>query len=126
MAVGYDAMTDDLSGEMKYVRHGQQRKVGKQQPQAAIRALIVEQGGAEPATIPGSVDMLRKRVEDERSRVRARREAQQRVEHEAAVWRQVRGILVPNLLNTDACYRRYLCKIKLLQLCSGQGTVQAY
>eukprot|EP01050_Picozoa_sp_SAG11_P018247 SAG11_NODE_2726_length_3040_cov_5.912955_2_plen_101_part_00 len=33
---------------------------------------------------------------------------------------------IPNLLNTDACQRRYFCKMKLLQLYSGQGTVQAY
>ena len=59
VAVGANALTDDLSGAVKYRIHERERAVGKGQLQGAIRALIAARGGTPPGSVTGSVEQLR-------------------------------------------------------------------
>ena len=87
VAVGVNALTDDLSGAVKYRIHERERAVGKGQLQGAIRALIAARGGTPPGSVTGSVEQLRGHLAEARSRLRAMQGVQHEVNGEEALIR---------------------------------------
>ena len=61
------------------------------QLQGAIRALMAARGADAPAVIPGKEQQLRRRLDEERSNLRALQESQRRVDAEEAMRRGVHG-----------------------------------
>ena len=66
---GDNALTDDLTGDIKYRVHGQMKALAKGQVQAAIQTLIVARGGTAPAAIAGSIEQLKQQLGEERQKL---------------------------------------------------------
>jgi hypothetical protein len=79
---GDNALTDDLTGDIKYRVHGQMKALAKGQVQAAIQTLIVARGGTAPAAIAGSIEQLKQQLGEERQKLRELQRAQEQVEAE--------------------------------------------